>query len=731
MPQREFERNLALLAETGTLLAQTLDTQERLAALTRVVVPRLADWCAIDVLDESGKILRVGVHHPDPEKVKLAHALHARYPPDMNAPHGVPHVLRTGATEWMASIPDELLVASTVDAEHLQATRELRLCSYIAAPLIAHGKVLGALTLVYAESERHYNERDLSIAEELGRRAGIAIENARLYQQAEASRAHLHGLFSQAPAPILITRGTEQRVELVNEAYQQLVGGRLVVGRSLGELLPELKGQPLLEVLDRVLRSGKPERGDEVAVRLVGPGGNEEERFFNFVYHPMKGTGPRVEGVMTLAFEVTHQVRAREREALIASALREERAALETLNQVGQLISAELDQQKLVQAITDFATRLTGAQFGAFFYNVEDDRGEAYTLYTISGVPREAFSKFPMPRNTKVFSPTFAGEGIVRVADITQDARYGQNPPYHGMPQGHLPVVSYLAVPVVSRAGKVIGGLFFGHETAGVFTERHEKLIAGVASQAAVAMDNAALFRDAQRLIKALERSNADLDQFAYVASHDLKAPLRGISNLAQWLEEDLGGNLSEDSRKHLDLLRGRARRMEALIDGILQYSRAARTKGKLETIDVGSLVREAIELIPTPPNARIEIQDSMPTLRTEKVPLEQTLMNLIVNALKHSGRPDVRVSIVARSLDGHVQFSVSDNGIGIAPEFQERVFGIFQTLEARDKVEGTGIGLAIVKKVVEARGGRIWIESSPGQGATFHFTWPKEEGVA
>src|SRR5207253_3001358 len=142
---------------------------------------------------------------------------------------------------------------------------------------------------------------------------------------------------------------------------------------------------------------------------------------------------------------------------------REEAKAPETVNQIGQSLSSELELDPLVQALTDAATQLVGAQFGSFFYNVLNEEGEAYMLYTLSGVPRSAFEKFPMPRNTAIFDPTFQGEGVVRSDDITKDPRYGQNPPYNGIPQGHLPVRSYLALPVVSRAGDVIGGLFFGH----------------------------------------------------------------------------------------------------------------------------------------------------------------------------------------------------------------------------------------------------------------------------
>jgi GAF domain-containing protein/PAS domain-containing protein len=162
--------------------------------------------------------------------------------------------------------------------------------------------------------------------------------------------------------------------------------------------------------------------------------------------------------------------------------LREEARTLEVLNRTGTALAAELSLERLVQTVTDAAVELTKAQFGAFFYNVVDENGEAYTLYSLSGEPREAFGKFPMPRNTPVFEPTFRGEGSVRSDDILADPRYGQNPPFNGMPSGHLPVRSYLAIPVVSRSSEVIGGLFFGHPEPGVFTPRDERIVAGIAA---------------------------------------------------------------------------------------------------------------------------------------------------------------------------------------------------------------------------------------------------------
>jgi PAS domain S-box-containing protein len=217
----------------------------------------------------------------------------------------------------------------------------------------------------------------------------------------------------------------------------------------------------------------------------------------------------------------------------IANSLAEEKGFLETLNQTITKVSAELDLERLVQTVTDAGVRLIGAQFGAFFYNVTDASGDTLTLYTISGVPREHFSQFPNPRATHVFSPTFNGQGPVRSDDILLDPRYGHNPPYNGMPEGHLPVRSYLAVPVRSRSGEVMGGLFFGHPEPGRFTARHEELLIGVAGQAAIGIDNARLYEAAQREIAERREAEKHRELLINELNHRVKNTLATVQSVA------------------------------------------------------------------------------------------------------------------------------------------------------------------------------------------------------
>jgi PAS domain S-box-containing protein len=225
-----------------------------------------------------------------------------------------------------------------------------------------------------------------------------------------------------------------------------------------------------------------------------------------------------------------------------------------------------------------------------------------------------------------------------------------------------------------------------------------------------------------------LEKKNKELDQFAYVVSHDLKAPLRGINNLSLWIEEDLEGKLEADTKNNLDLMRKRVKRMEGLIDGILQYSRAGRIKHETAEFNLKATLEELINNLAPDEKFKITLQEDLPNLKTEKIAIEQVFANYISNALKYNNNPTPTVDVSYIVKDGFYEFCVADNGPGIEKEFHEKVFVIFQTLQARDTYESTGVGLAIVKKMVEDKGGRVWIESEKGLGTKFYFSWPVNE---
>ncbi|NMO13671.1 PAS domain-containing protein [Pyxidicoccus fallax] len=314
--------------------------------------------------------------------------------------------------------------------------------------------------------------------------------------------------------------------------------------------------------------------------------------------------------------------------------------------------------------------------------------------------------------------PDLAGQGLFELYDqvlATKEPYIGNEVPVRVQRFGRLDEAyfNFVYQPLVDENGEAFGVMTHAVEVTDMVHSRQQ------------AEERA---RDLVRLTHALEQSNRELDQFAYVASHDLKAPLRGIANLAGWLEEELDTRLTPETREYLRLLHVRVHRMEALIEGILDYSRAGKTRDAMVSVDTATLVREVLEMLAPAPSVSVEVQPGMPTVLAERVKLQQVFMNLLNNAIKFTSlsRPDPRITLGWKDTGDAHAFAVTDNGAGIAPEYHERIWGIFQTLESRDTIEGTGIGLSVVKKIVETRGGRTWVESTPGEGATFHFTWPK-----
>jgi signal transduction histidine kinase len=411
--------------------------------------------------------------------------------------------------------------------------------------------------------------------------------------------------------------------------------------------------------------------------------------------------------------------------ALLTERARDEQRISDTLQRIGNAIAGEMDPEKVIQTVTDELTALTGANFGAFFYNVVNPQGESYMLYTLSGAPREAFSQFPMPRNTAIFAPTFQGTGVVRLSDVTVDSRFGHNPPYHGMPAGHLPVKSYLAVPVISRTGKVHGGLFFGHRDVGVFLERHERLAVGVAAWAALAMDNGYLYGEAQR-------ANLAKDQFLATLSHELRTPLNAIMGWLSMLRRP-EVMTSEGTPKAWAAIDRNTKGLAALIEDLLDVSRIATGKFRLvETdVDLNEVARDSVRtveplFVEKGVTLAVRLSDKPCTLRGDGGRLRQVAGNLLSNAVKFTATGG-HVTISVACQDTAATLEVTDTGIGIHPDFLPRVFERFQQGNA-DSQTGLGLGLAIVKNLVELHGGTIVATSGGiGQGSQFTVSLPRQ----
>jgi signal transduction histidine kinase len=233
--------------------------------------------------------------------------------------------------------------------------------------------------------------------------------------------------------------------------------------------------------------------------------------------------------------------------------------------------------------------------------------------------------------------------------------------------------------------------------------------------------------RQAQ-LMQELEAANDELKNFAYVVSHDLKAPLRGIGSLADWLVSDYTDKLDDQGREYLALLKNRVSRMDALIDGVLEYSRVGRIREHRVPVDLAALIDQVIQLLAPAPEVTVRVDGQLPTVVAERTRMLQLFQNLIGNAIKHLDKPEGEIRVTCADGGDRWTVSVADNGPGIEPRHHERIFMLFQTLTPRDRKESTGVGLALAKKIVEMYGGRIWVDSTPGRGSTFHFTLPKTE---
>jgi PAS domain S-box-containing protein len=443
-------------------------------------------------------------------------------------------------------------------------------------------------------------------------------------RHAEETRFRLAAIVESSDDAI-VSKTLDGIITTWNQGAQRMFGYAAgeVIGKPITILMPPERVSEEAAFLARLRRGERIEHYETVRMRKDG-----SLLDVSLTVSPVKAADGSIIGISKIARDITARKR-------MEDALQDETRILDVLNKTGPSIASRLDLQDLIQSVTDAATELSGAKFGAFFYNSINENGESFLLYTLSGAPREAFEKFGLPRNTPVFNPTFRGEGVVRSPDITKDPRYGTMSPHHGMPSGHLPVRSYLAVPVGSRSGEVIGGLFFGHPEVGVFTERAERLVVGVAAQAAVAIDNARLYDnlkkaalERERLLEAervarteAERVSFLKDEFLATLSHELRTPLNAILGWAQILHSRPGKDA--DLQQGLEVIQRNTKVQAQLIEDLLDMSRIISGKIRLD-----------VQLV--------DLQD---------------VVNAAVASVRHSAEAkDIRLQVVLDPLDGPVR---------------------------------------------------------------------------
>ena len=447
---------------------------------------------------------------------------------------------------------------------------------------------------------------------------------------------------------------------------------------------------------------------------------------------PIRDAKGRLLGTVMVFHDVTLRRRAE-------AALHEETRILELLNQSGPAIAAQLNLQTLVQNVTDAATKLSGAKFGVFCYSSTDQFIESFSPYALSGVSHEAFEILGSSRHAPLFNPTFRGEGVVRFADLTQESDYESVLPRESTSTEGAPIRSYLAVPVISRSGEVIGGLFFGHPEPNMFSERTERLSLGVAAQAAAAIDNARLYEAAQAQIARREQAEAALretdrrkDEFLATLAHELRNPLAPIRQAA--LISKMAGATEAQKRWSHDVISRQVHHMSLLLDDLLDVSRITRGTLQLrkQATELSSVVDAAVETARPTLDAKrhrlsIDISQEQTYLSADPLRIAQVLSNLLTNAAKYTD-PEGLIRLTAHCSSDSVVIQVIDNGIGIAQEALPRIFQMFSQVKAsQDRSDGgLGIGLALAKGLVELHGGQIEARSGGiGRGSEFIVRLP------
>jgi len=529
-------------------------------------------------------------------------------------------------------------------------------------------------------------------------------------KNAEAKQGMLASIIESSEDAI-VSKNLDGIITSWNNAAQRLFGytEEDIIGKHITTLIPEDRYDEEELIISKIRANERIEHFETIRRTKSG-----EEIQISLTISPIRNKANKVIGASKIIRDIGKQKKNEDR-------LQQYAERLEILNSIGQVISAELDIQSILQKVTDATTQLCGAQFGAFFHNLINEQGESYMLFTLSGAPREAFEKFGMPRNTAVFHPTFSGEGTVRVDDITKDPRYGKNAPYFGMPEGHLPVVSYLAVPVRGKSGEVIGGLFFGHEQPARFTKEHEQLVLAVAAQASVALDNAKLYEDIKQL-------NEKKDEFIGLASHELKTPVTSLKGYLQIIAR----NLPPDDRNKLLANRAleQVSKLTTLISDLLDVTKIQTGKLPFTYADYDIIksitdLREILQQTESSHQIILNLPLERLIIHADNQRIEQVIINLVTNAVKYSPKGD-KVIITGEVINDKLRISVQDFGIGIQPDQLDRVFSRFYRVEnLASHMSGLGIGLYICQEIVNRHQGRLWVESTYGEGSTFYFELP------
>ncbi|HET7229111.1 MAG TPA: GAF domain-containing protein [Longimicrobium sp.] len=781
-------RRAAFLSEASRLLSASLNVEPTLAAIARAAVPELGDWCAVDVVADPDAgawpptVRRVAIAHQDPAQVEWAGRMAQAMPTDWDSPRGMARVLRTGEPEFYPVVTDEMIAAAARTPEQLAILREVGYSSAIMVPMQAGGRTLGALTLVHTESGRHFDRDDLAMAVSLGRRAGVALENARLYAAEQAARAAteaaaerigrlqaLTAALSQAATPAEVARAA---LRLGLDALGGVAGGvavldttddtlEMVASEGLRDGQAEQNGWTRFP-LDAPLAASEAVRlqqmlvlrsldewrrrypavapslaalGVEAGVVVPLSVENRAVGVLSFNFRGPRDFSPQDEAFITAIARQAAQAMERAR---LFTAEHEARAAAERaadrarrLQQVTAALSHAATPREVAEVIVVNAAAAMDAQ-AVSFAQVDAAAAEFHVLASTGYAEpvARAFERFPLHPGRPLSEAVLRREAVL-VESLDEGTRRF---PVMAQALRDTGYQAYAGLPVIA-GGRVLGGLSFSWSSPRAFTADDRAFLSTLAELAAQAMERSELYEAERRARAEAEGANLAKTEFLAVMSHELRTPLNAIAGYAELLAMGIRGPVTPAQAEDLARIQRSQRHLLGLINDVLNFARieAGRVELHLDDVPVDEALAEVEPLVAPQVMERgltYRYAGCEPGLvvRADPEKLRQVLLNVLSNAVKFTPTGGTVTMEAAAGPDGPVQIRVADTGIGIPPDRLESIFEPFVQLgrNLSSRHEGTGLGLAISRDLALAMGGDLSALSTPGQGSTFTLTLPR-----
>jgi PAS domain S-box-containing protein len=767
--RRQAEARLRHLSEASTFLASSLDLEVTLHNAAHALVPQFADWCVIDLLEEGGGIKAAAFAHAEPDKIRWAKELRERYPVDPKAQAGAPNVIRTGKSEFYPEIPDALLRAAAKNEEELALLRSVGYSSVMVVPLLVRGRTIGAVTLVMTESGRHFNQADLTLAEELARRCAAAIDNARLFQAEQQARAlaevrtrrvaslqTVTAKLANALTPKdiisivfeegLASFGASGSVfALLNEAGNEFeiveATGYPEASTSSWQRFPLQAGLPMADVV----LSGQPLffcSRKEVSSVYGGLLAGSQSQHEAWTVLPLLGKSQAL-GAVSISFAEPQNFSTEEREFIVAvvsqcsQALerslafeRERRARQESerLQTLSARLATSLTPADVVAAVLEEGLFVLGSNAGSVV-RLDGDMLEIVGSRGFQEALIQPWQRFPLSVATPLAEAARTGETIWLESPEAFYKRYGRLPEPAALAMSQ----SWVALPL--RIGeRVLGSIGLSYPDKRTFDSENRRFAEILASLCAQALERALLFEKVQNSERALREADKRKDEFLAVLAHELRNPLAPIRTSLEIMKRTQDEALLEEAR---DIVERQTAQMVHLIDDLLDVSRITRGKIvlKKEHLFLTDIVTMAVEsnhelITDRGHNLGLVLPPEPVVLYGDKTRLVQIISNLLTNAAKYTS-PGGTIQLSAEPRGGEVVISVQDNGIGIPKDMLGKVFEMFTRVERQESYQqqGLGIGLSLVKQLVELHGGTVTVSSEgEGKGSTFTVRLPASE---